>query len=100
MRLGKVDLLGVDAVGQPGQRRFRLFLRSEEGAAILWMEKEQLRGLAEALDRSLAIISDGKILRVEARAGEKLEPDPIPEDFPTRRIYEVQVGNMRLNFDD
>jgi uncharacterized repeat protein (TIGR03847 family) len=100
MRFGEVQVLGTDAVGQPGQRRFRLFLRSGEGTAILWMEKEQLSGVAEALDRSLAIVSDGKILRVEASTKEKSLPEGIPDDFPVTPTYEVQVGQMRLNFSE
>ena len=59
MQFGVVQVLGADAVGRPGQRRFRIFLRNSEDAAILWVEKEQLNGVAEALDRSLAIVSDG-----------------------------------------
>ena len=100
MHFGTVQVLGTDAVGQPGQRRFRLFLRDGENAAILWMEKEQLSGLAEALDRSLAIVSDGKILKVEASAGEQPEAEPMPGNFPLTPTYEAQVGQMRLNFEE
>jgi uncharacterized repeat protein (TIGR03847 family) len=100
MQFGMVQVLGADAVGQPGQRRFRLFLRNSEDAAILWLEKEQLNGIAEALDRSLAIVSEGKILKVEASAGEKPEPEQIPDDFPVTPTYEAQVGQMRLNYEE
>ena len=99
MQFGVVQVLGADAVGRPGQRRFRIFLRNSEDAAILWMEKEQLNGVAEALDRSLAIVSDGKILRVEASAGERPEAERIPDDFPATPTYEAQVGQMRLSFE-
>jgi uncharacterized repeat protein (TIGR03847 family) len=99
MQFGVVQVLGTDAVGRPGQRRFRIFLRNREDTAILWMEKEQLNGVAEALDRSLAIVSDGKILRVEASVGEKPQPEPIPDDFPVTPTYEAQVGQMRLSFE-
>ena len=52
IELGPVWLLGADAVGQPGQRRFRLFVQSARGSAILWMEKEQLNSLSLSLDMS------------------------------------------------
>ncbi|GAC1358707.1 MAG: hypothetical protein NVS2B12_20370 [Ktedonobacteraceae bacterium] len=98
--LGLVTLLGADAVGQPGQRRFRLFTRSLLGSAITWMEKEQLAGLSEALDRSLALITEGQVLRTEARAGGPTNAVTMPADFPRHPTYEFQVGQIRLNFDE
>lgn len=98
--LGLVTLLGADAVGQPGRRRFRLFMRSLLGSAITWMEKEQLIGLAEALDRSLALITEGQVLRTEARADGQPFAVNMPADFPSRPTYEFQTGQIRLNFDE
>ncbi len=98
--LGLVSVLGVDAVGQPGQRRFRLFLRAVHGSAVIWLEKEQLAGLAEALDRTLALITEGQILRTEAWAGAKPTVEGIPADFPRYPTYDVQMGQMRLSFDE
>lgn len=98
--LGLVTLLGADAVGQPGRRRFRLFMRSLLGSAIAWMEKEQLIGLAEALDRSLALITEGQVLRTEARADGQPFAVNMPADFPSRPTYELQAGQIRLNFDE
>ncbi|MDQ2903995.1 MAG: DUF3090 family protein, partial [Chloroflexota bacterium] len=71
--LGIVELLGAEAVGQPGQRRFRLFARSSRGTAVMWMEKEQLSTLSVAVDRLLAHITEGQVLRVEAQAA---APEP------------------------
>jgi uncharacterized repeat protein (TIGR03847 family) len=98
--LGLVQVLGADAVGQPGQRRFRLFTLSNLGSAVMWLEKEQLAGLAEAVDRSLALISEGSVLRVEARPGGLPEVEGMPDNFPLYPNYEVQIGQMRLNFDE
>ena len=44
--LGTAELLGADAVGQPGQRRFCLFVRGRHGTALMWMEKDQLNRLS------------------------------------------------------
>ena len=74
VHLGPARVLGAEAVGQPGQRRFRLFVQSARGSAVMWLEKGQLNSLSLALDRSLALISDGKVLRIEARAGEPPAP--------------------------
>ena len=100
IELGPVWLLGADAVGQPGQRRFRLFVQSARGSAILWMEKEQLNSLSLSLDRVLAHLTEGQVLRIEARPGEKLQPGKMPPDFPTIPTYEFQVGQLKLGYDE
>ncbi|BCL82811.1 DUF3090 family protein [Ktedonobacteria bacterium brp13] len=98
--LGLVPTLGADAVGQPGQRRFRLFARSEQESAVMWMEKEQLAGLSEVLDRALALITEGQVLRVEARAEEAAGGSGMPSDFPSYPTHDIQAGQMRLNYDE
>jgi uncharacterized repeat protein (TIGR03847 family) len=98
--LGTAEILGADAVGQPGQRRFRLFVRTQTSSAILWMEKEQLLNLSLVIDRVLAQISEGRILRTEAQAG-GLSPvvGDLPTGFPAPALYDFQVGQLRLSFD-
>src|SRR5579859_709020 len=98
--LGPVRVLGADAVGQPGQRRFRLFALSALGSAIMWMEKEELANLSLALDQSLALLTEGQVLRTEASVGEQPEPITLPADFPRIPNYDFQVGQMKLSFDD
>lgn len=98
--LGSARVLGAEAIGQPGQRRFRLFARTRAYSAILWMEKEQLLNLSLVIDRILAQISEGRILRTEARAGGLASAgDDLPSDFPMPPDYDFQVGQLRLNFD-
>jgi uncharacterized repeat protein (TIGR03847 family) len=99
--LGAVEVVGAEAIGQPGQRRFRLFARTRTGAAILWTEKEQLLNLALIVDRVLAQASEGHILRVEAQAGARPETSgDLPDDFPMPPDYDLQVGQLLLNFDE
>ncbi|MBV9614152.1 MAG: DUF3090 family protein [Ktedonobacteraceae bacterium] len=100
IELGPVWLLGADAVGRPGQRRFRLFVQSARGSAILWMEKEQLNSLSLSLDRVLAHLTEGQVLRVEAQVGERAQPGKMPPDFPRTPTYEFQVGQMNLGYDE
>jgi uncharacterized repeat protein (TIGR03847 family) len=96
--LGLARVLGADAVGQPGQRRFRLFVRSSNSSAILWMEKEYLNRLSLTLDQVLAYITEGQVLRTEAHASELPQPRSMPADFPLSPTYDFQVGEIRLNF--
>jgi uncharacterized repeat protein (TIGR03847 family) len=93
--LGLVDLLGAEAVGVPGQRRFCMFARSYRGSAILWVEKEQLNQLALALDKALAQLTEGQVLRTEAQVGGQPPPAGMPPDFPRYPEYdfrEAQIG--------
>ena len=98
--LGTAEILSAEAIGQPGQRRFRLFARTRTYSAILWMEKEQLLNLSLVIDRILAQISEGRILRTEARAGGLPSTgEDMPGDFPLPPDYDFQVGQLRLTFD-
>ncbi|HEX7736425.1 MAG TPA: DUF3090 family protein [Ktedonobacteraceae bacterium] len=98
--LGTAQVLGAEAIGQPGQRRFRLFARTRNYAAILWAEKQQLLDLSLVIDRLLAQASEGGILRVEAQAGARRSVNKdLPDDFPMPPDYDFQVGQLRLNFD-
>ncbi len=97
--LGPVNILGADAVGEPGQRRFRLYAQAGSRSAIMWMEKEQLNTLSLALDRALAQITDGKVLRPLAQAGPKPETAEMPASFPTHPTFELQVGQIRIGYD-
>lgn len=98
--LGRVDVLGADAVGQPGQRRFRLFAQADRRSLFLWMEKEQLNTLALALDRIMAQVTEGDVLRVIAQAVQPPKADSLPDDFPSHPTYEFQVGQIRIGYDE
>jgi uncharacterized repeat protein (TIGR03847 family) len=98
--LGTAHILGAEALGQPGQRRFRLFARTRASSALLWMEKEQLLNLSLVIDRMLAQISEGRILRVEAQAGGLAATQgDLPSNFPATPDYEFRVGQLRLSFE-
>jgi hypothetical protein len=114
MNLGVVDLLGADAVGQPGQRRFRLFARNRQASMLIWIEKEQLSNLALEIDRLLAQLTEGRILRTIAEAQEGSEAAAIsrplpgmPANFPKSPDYELQASGpggqavqMILSYDE
>jgi len=98
--LGLVTRLGADAVGQPGQRRFRLFASSSEGSAVMWMEKEELNRLSLLVDRVLAQISEGQVLRTEAEAGQMPSTPGMPSDFPIRPDFDFQVAELSMTYDE
>jgi uncharacterized repeat protein (TIGR03847 family) len=98
--LGPVRVLGAEAVGQPGERRFRLFVQSTHSSAVMWLEKEQLNSLSLALDRSLALLTEGQVLRTEAQVGTPITPPGMPANFPKQPDYEFQVGQIKLSYDD
>ncbi len=96
--LGLAELVGAEAIGQPGQRRFCLFVRSYRGSAIMWMEKEQLNRLSIAIDRALAQLSEGQILRTEAQTGSRPAPEGMPPDFPTSPEYDFREAQIGLAY--
>src|SRR4051794_40948754 len=50
-----VNRLEAEAIGRPGQRTFRIILGNERGeTAVLWIEKEQIQALGDAIERLLA----------------------------------------------
>ena len=49
--LGIASYLKAEAIGEPGQRTFRLVVEAENGSAFIWVEKEQLSALGLAIKR-------------------------------------------------
>src|SRR6266487_1487041 len=98
--MGLVEIVGVEAIGQAGQRRFRLFALVRDISVALWMEKEQLNNLSIALDRILAQLTEGRILRTEAQASPQPPPEGAPANFPAKPTYEFQVGQLRISYDE
>lgn len=98
--LGTTRILGAEAVGQPGQRRFRLYAQGISGSIVMWMEKEQLNSLSLALDRALAQLTEGQVLRVEASRERSQQATTMPADFPRYPTHEFQVGQLTLAYDN
>ncbi len=98
--LGYAELLGADATGQPGQRRFRLFVRTVSGSAMMWMEKEQLSSLSLAIDRFLAQLTQGQILRTMAEAAGQPVRTGLPAEFPAKPTYDIQIAHMQLQYEE
>jgi uncharacterized repeat protein (TIGR03847 family) len=100
MELGALEILGAASVGQPGQRRFCLYVQSRRGAAVIWMEKEQLNRLSLTLDQALARLTEGQVLRTEAQAGGRPPPAGLSADFLKAPEYDFRTSQMNLMYDE
>jgi uncharacterized repeat protein (TIGR03847 family) len=85
-QLGRAFKVNADAVGEPGNRRFRLLVEAEHGSACLWLEKEQLFQLATAIQRLLSTAD--------------LSGSDTPSAMTQRtgdQSFEFQVGQLMIN---
>lgn len=90
---GHVTHLGAEALGPPGQRRFRLTALQDDRSAFLWLEKEQLASLGTALEQQLVRSS-----RVRRRAtGPEDEEEP---PMPLHATVDLRVGQLALGYDE
>jgi uncharacterized repeat protein (TIGR03847 family) len=88
---GSATSVDAEAVGQPGQRRFRLLVRSSNGAASVWMEKEQLSGIGDWFQET------AERLDTERPSDDPdVEPLPFPADFD----LEFRAVQVALGFDE
>lgn len=91
------DVVSVEAeaIGEPGQRRFRLVVSTQTQAAILWMEKQQLQALGVAFEQILTQLEG---------AGVVANLLPITGDEPAKPLIlgpdEYQVGRLAVGFDE
>ena len=87
-----VTVLDAEAVGVPGQRRFRLIGGVEADIISLWMEKEQLNALGQAIDQLLEQLVESRLIQ---RAVEPLPgsaPDPVPPTTPEYVASKIMIG--------
>ena len=85
-----VDAIDAESIGEPGKRTFRVrILRSDESAA-LWVEKQQLAALGEAIPRLIEQLdSEDQHPDIDAR--------PISY-FPDDPTVDFKVGRLALGY--
>lgn len=88
---GIVDAVDAEAIGQPGQRTFRLRARSGANYAALWLEKEQLATLGRAISQVLAERS--------AHRGNPVGEAASMGSFVSQPDVDMQVVRLGLDFD-
>ncbi|MFQ5896467.1 MAG: DUF3090 family protein [Nitrospinota bacterium] len=91
--LGPVYALSAEAIGQPGKRTFRLLADSGQGEATLWLEKEQLLGLALAIHQVLSSL--GEESGPAPPGGEEKAEGPAGEPA----VVEFKIGRLSLGYD-
>jgi uncharacterized repeat protein (TIGR03847 family) len=88
LEVGLVARLTVESFGEPGHRTFRIYAETAEGALSLWLEKEQVVGLANALDELLSRVAPPRGTRPAA---------------PPRTTFlgdlEVKVATLAVGYD-
>ena len=90
--LGAAEVLEAEAIGPPGQRRFRLRATAGEVTASIWCEKTQVSALSEAIEQ---------LLTRNRRSGEGRKPQARPlEPFPDRPTHDFLAGRIALGYDE
>ncbi|HUP26950.1 MAG TPA: DUF3090 family protein [Chloroflexia bacterium] len=95
--MGRVEWIGAEAIGLPGQRTFRILVASEGNSAQLWLEKQQVQALAEAIARMLLEIDTER--GTELRASAPAAHNPKPPGFPTDPAIDLHIGTLGLRYD-
>lgn len=91
--LGLASRLHAEALGKPGERRFRIQAEGPGGSAVVWLEKEELRRLALAVAHLLELLSEappGRETQSSPAAGPALSGDPL----------EFQAASWTLGYDE
>lgn len=85
----------AEAIGVPGQRRFRMILGTEIDAAVLWLEKQQLQALGMAFEQMIAQLSAAGVAEANVADIEPGPVGPVPVNAP-----ELQVGRLAVGYDE
>lgn len=90
---GPLVYLTAEAIGQPGQRRFRLRAMNEDHAtATLWLEKEQLTALGDAIEN---VLKDEDFRHLPR----PLDDAPEPPVFPLNTTYDFRLAQLSMGID-
>ncbi len=85
-------VLDAEAVGVPGQRRFRLIGGIGGDVVSLWMEKEQLNALGQAIEQLLEQLSDTGLVTGTIDSEPAPAPDPVPPTAPEYVASKIMIG--------
>lgn len=90
---GRVDSVEPEAIGEPGDRQFRLRVVAGPRTASLWMEKEQMAALSLALRR---------LLEQTRHTEEPVEPEPYsgPGAFPSQAEVDFKLSRLGIGHDE
>jgi len=83
--------LRAEAVGEPGQRRFRLLAVTDGQTTIIWMEKQQLQALGLAMEQLVEDLPD---------RGPEVAATPLAVSFDPNTRRQFRAGRMELGYDE
>jgi len=84
-----VERFRAEALGEPGQRRFRLIVVVAGETCIIWMEKQQMQALGLAISQ---------ILQQSADLGTNLETGQVPGLFNEETPNQFRLGRVELGY--
>lgn len=87
----EVQRFRAEALGEPGQRRFRLMVVVGDVTHIIWMEKQQMQALGLAI---------GQILEQVPAKGPEIGSGDIPGDIDDSTSNQFRLGRVELGFDE
>lgn len=87
--LGITRTLSPEALGEPGERTFRLIIEAQRGTACIWVEKEQLSALAVSITSYLEDIDETP----------EAELPTTSLDSPQEPFVEFKAARLGLTFD-
>ncbi len=86
-----VQAFRAEALGQPGQRRFRLMVQANDETWIMWMEKQQMHALGLALAQILQQAgTEDAIIATSSGFG----------PFDEETTNQFRLGRVDLGFDE
>ena len=85
-----VQRLRVEALGEPGERRFRLMAVIRDETHIIWMEKQQMQALGLAVEQLLEQVPESQESVVDADTG---------GDYDQDTLNQFRVGRIELGYD-
>lgn len=83
--------LRVEALGEPGQRRFRMLVAVQGETHIVWMEKQQLQALGLAVEQILDQVSTDE---------PELETSDVPVELDEQTGHQFRLGRVELGFEE
>lgn len=84
-----VERFHAEALGEPGQRRFRLIVVVAGETCIIWMEKQQMQALGLAVDQ---------ILQQSNSGGTSLDGGSVPGLFDEDTSNQFRLGRVELGY--
>lgn len=85
------ERLRVEALGEPGQRRFRLLAIVGSETHVIWMEKQQLQALGLAIEQVLEQLTPH---------GPDLDMAAPPIEFDLQTRHQFRAGRLELGYDE